>query len=138
MLNEYKRRSDLIPNLVETVKGYAKQEQSVLFGVTTARAKATQMTIPADILTNKEAFQRFEQNQAQLGNALGRLLAVSEKYPDLKSNENFLACRASSKAPRTASPSRGATTSRRSSNTTPRCARSRAAGSPRSSIPMPR
>lgn len=91
VLNEYKRRSDLIPNLVETVKGYARQERNVLVEVTQARAQATQMTIPADILTNKEAFQKFEQNQAQLGGALGRLLAVSEKYPDLKSNENFLA-----------------------------------------------
>jgi len=91
VLNEYKRRADLIPNLVETVKGYAKQEQSVLVGVTEARAKATQMTIPSDILSNPQAFHQFEQNQASLGNALGRLLAVSEKYPDLKSNENFLA-----------------------------------------------
>jgi LemA protein len=91
VLNEYKRRSDLIPNLVETVKGYAAQEKSVLVGVTEARAKATQMTIPADILSNPQAFHQFEQNQASLGNALGRLLAVSEKYPDLKSNENFLA-----------------------------------------------
>ena len=91
VLNEYKRRADLIPNLVETVKGYAKQEQSVLVGVTEARAKATQMTIPSDILSNPQAFHQFEQNQAGLGNALGRLLAVSEKYPDLKSNENFLA-----------------------------------------------
>jgi len=91
VLNEYKRRTDLIPNLVETVKGYAKQEQSVLVGVTQARAKATQMTIPSDILSNPQAFHQFEQNQSSLGNALGRLLAVSEKYPDLKSNENFLA-----------------------------------------------
>jgi LemA protein len=91
VLNQYQRRADLIPNLVETVKGYAHQEQSVLVGVTEARAKATQMTIPADILTNPQAFHQFEQNQSQLGNALGRLLAVSERYPDLKSNENFLA-----------------------------------------------
>ena len=91
VMNEYQRRSDLVPNLVETVKGYAKQEQTVFIGVTEARAKATQMTIPADILTNPQAFHQFEQNQAQLGNALGRLLAVSERYPDLKSNENFLA-----------------------------------------------
>jgi LemA protein len=91
VMNQYQRRADLIPNLVETVKGYAHQEQSVLVGVTEARAKATQMTIPEDILTNPQAFHQFEQNQAQLGNALGRLLAVSERYPDLKSNENFLA-----------------------------------------------
>ncbi len=89
--NQYQRRSDLIPNLVQTVKGYAHQEQAVLTAVTEARAKATQMTIPADITSNPQAFHQFEQNQAQLGGALGRLLAVSERYPDLKSNENFLA-----------------------------------------------
>jgi LemA protein len=89
--NEYKRRSDLIPNLVATVKGFAGQEKSVLIGVTEARAKATQMTIPSDILTNPQAFHQFEQNQSNLGNALGRLLAVSERYPELKSNENFMA-----------------------------------------------
>jgi len=91
VLNQYQRRSDLIPNLVETVRGYAKQEQDTLVEVTEARAKATQMTIPADILNNPEAFKQFEQNQAQVGGALSRLLAVSEKYPDLKSNQNFLA-----------------------------------------------
>jgi len=91
VMNQYQRRSDLIPNLVQTVKGYAHQEQTVLTDVTLARAKATQMTIPADITTNPQAFHQFEQNQAQLGGALGRLLAVSERYPDLKSNENFLA-----------------------------------------------
>ena len=94
VMNQYQRRSDLIPNLVETVRGYAHQEQTVLTDVTLARAKATQMTIPADITSNPQAFHQFEQNQAQLGNALGRLLAVSERYPDLKSNENFLALQA--------------------------------------------
>jgi LemA protein len=91
VLNQYQRRSDLIPNLVQTVKGYAKQEQTTLTAVIEARAKATQMTLPADILSNPEAFHQFEQNQAAVGGALGRLLAVSEKYPDLKSNQNFLA-----------------------------------------------
>jgi len=91
VLNQYQRRTDLIPNLVETVKGYAKQEQTVLTQVVEARAKATQMQLPADITSNPEAFKQFEQNQAQLGGALGRLLAVSENYPDLKSNQNFLA-----------------------------------------------
>ncbi|HEY2663945.1 MAG TPA: LemA family protein [Candidatus Binataceae bacterium] len=91
VLNQYQRRSDLIPNLVETVKGYAKQEQTTLTAVIEARAKATQMTIPADILSNPGAFHQFEQSQAAIGGALGRLLAVSEKYPDLKSNQNFLA-----------------------------------------------
>ena len=91
VLNQYQRRSDLIPNLVETVKGYARQEQTVLTQAVEARAKATQMQLPADITSNPEAFKQFEQNQAQLGGALGRLLAVSENYPDLKSNANFLA-----------------------------------------------
>jgi LemA protein len=91
VLNQYQRRADLIPNLVETVKGYAHQEQTVLTQVTEARAKATQMQIPADITSNPEAFRQFEQSQAALGGALGRLLAVSENYPDLKSNQNFLA-----------------------------------------------
>ena len=93
VLNEYQRRSDLIPNLVQTVKGYANQEKSVLIGVTEARAKATQMTmsLPPDVTSNPQAFHQFEQTQSQLGASIGRLLAVSEKYPDLKSNENFMA-----------------------------------------------
>src|ERR1051326_1188293 len=93
VLNQYQRRADLIPNLVETVKGYAHQEQTVLTQVVEARAKATQttMSLPPDVTSNPEAFRKFEQSQAQLGGALGRLLAVSENYPDLKSNQNFLA-----------------------------------------------
>jgi LemA protein len=91
VLNQYQRRSDLIPNLVETVKGYAHQEQTVLTQVVEARAKATQMQLPADVLSNPQAFHQFEQNQAQISGALGRLLAVAEAYPDLKSNQNFLA-----------------------------------------------
>ncbi len=91
VLNQYQRRADLIPNLVETVKGYARQEQQVLTAVTEARAKATQMQLPANILTNPDAFKLFEQNQAALTGALGRLLAVSESYPQLKSDQNFLA-----------------------------------------------
>jgi LemA protein len=89
--NQYQRRADLIPNLVETVKGYAKQEREVLEAVTEARARATSVQIPADVVTNPEAFKKFQDAQAQLSGALGRLLAVSEKYPDLKSNQNFLA-----------------------------------------------
>jgi len=91
VLNQYQRRADLIPNLVETVKGYAHQEQQVLTQVTEARAKATSMQLPADILSNPQAFHQFEQNQAAVGGALGRLLAVSEAYPALKSDQNFLA-----------------------------------------------
>jgi LemA protein len=91
VLNQYQRRADLIPNLVQTVKGYAAQESKVLTDVIEARAKATQMQIPTDVLTNPEAFKKFQEVQGQLSGALGRLLAVSEKYPDLKSNQNFLA-----------------------------------------------
>ena len=96
VLNEYQRRADLVPNLVATVKGYAKQEQTVLTQVTEARAHATQTTVnlPADVLSNPQAFQNFEQSQSQLTGALGKLLAVSEAYPDLKSNQNFLALQA--------------------------------------------
>ncbi|HXE15806.1 MAG TPA: LemA family protein [Stellaceae bacterium] len=91
VLNQYKRRADLVPNLVETVKGFAAQEKSVLTEVTQARASASQMKIPSDILTNPAAFKEFQANQAQLSGALGRLLVTVEKYPDLKSNQNFLA-----------------------------------------------
>ena len=91
VLNQYQRRADLIPNLVETVKGYAAQESKVLTEVVEARAKATQVTLPPDILTNPEAFQKFQEAQSQLSGALARLLAVVENYPDLKSNQNFLA-----------------------------------------------
>jgi len=89
--NQYQRRTDLIPNLVETVKGFAKQEREVLEAVTEARARATSVQIPSDVITNPEAFKKFQEAQSQLSGALGRLLAVSEKYPDLKSNQNFLA-----------------------------------------------
>lgn len=91
VLNQYQRRADLIPNLVETVKGFAAQEKDVLISVTEARAKATSVQIPSDVLTDPKAFQQFQQNQSALTSALTRLLAVSESYPDLKSNQNFLA-----------------------------------------------
>ena len=91
VLNQYQRRTDLVPNLVATVQGYAQQERQVLEGVTEARAKATQTQLPADILTNPEAFKQFQANQAALTSSLSRLLAISENYPDLKSNQNFLA-----------------------------------------------
>ncbi|MCR9136904.1 MAG: LemA family protein [Alphaproteobacteria bacterium] len=91
VLNQYQRRADLIPNLVETVKGFAAQERDVLTSVTEARAKATSVQIPSDILTDPTAFQQFQENQSVLTSALSRLLAISESYPDLKSNQNFLA-----------------------------------------------
>jgi LemA protein len=91
VLNQYQRRADLIPNLVETVKGYAAQESKVLTEVTEARAKATQVQIPPDILANPEAFQKFQEAQGALTGALSKLLAITENYPDLKSNQNFLA-----------------------------------------------
>ena len=89
--NEYQRRADLIPNLVNTVKGYAKQESTVLVGVTEARAKATSIQVSADDLKDPSKLQQFGQAQGQLSAALGRLLSVTENYPDLKSNANFLA-----------------------------------------------
>jgi LemA protein len=88
--NNYKRRADLIPNLVETVKGFATQESKVLVEVVEARAKATSIQLPADILNNPEALKKFEDAQTGLSGALGRLLAVQENYPELKSNANFL------------------------------------------------
>ena len=89
--NQYQRRADLIPNLVNTVKGYATQEKGVLIGVTEARAKATQVQADSSITTDPAKFRQFEQTQNQLGTALSRLLVVQERYPELKSNENFLA-----------------------------------------------
>ena len=89
--NDYQRRADLIPNLVATVQGYAKQEKDVLTSVVEARAKATQITLSAGDLTDPAKVKAFQEAQGQLSGALGRLLAVSENYPDLKSNQNFLA-----------------------------------------------
>ncbi len=89
--NEYQRRADLIPNLVSTVKGYAKQERETLTAVTQARAKATSIQVDAATIDNPDKLKRYLSAQDQLSGALGRLLAVSERYPDLKSNQNFLA-----------------------------------------------
>ena len=89
--NNYQRRADLIPNLVATVQGYAKQERDVLTSVIEARAKATQTRIDASDLTDPVKLKQFQDAQNQLSGALGRLIAVSENYPDLKSNQNFLA-----------------------------------------------
>jgi len=91
VLNQYKRRSDLIPNLVETVKGFAEQEKSVLTEVTEARAKATSVTVSPDKITDPAAMKAFQDAQGALGSALGRLLVTIEKYPDIKSGQNFLA-----------------------------------------------
>src|ERR1700752_5198270 len=89
--NNYQRRADLIPNLVATVQGYAKQEKDVLTAVVEARAQATQVKIDASQLTDPEKLKQFQDAQNQLSGALGRLLAITENYPDLKSNANFLA-----------------------------------------------
>lgn len=89
--NNYQRRADLIPNLVATVQGYAKQEKDVLIAVVEARAKATQVKIDVSQLDDPAKLKQFQDAQNQLSGALGRLLAVSENYPELKSNQNFLA-----------------------------------------------
>ena len=89
--NQYQRRSDLIPNLVQTVQGYAQQERGVLVDVTNARAKATQVQVNASTITDPAAFQRFEQAQDELTGVLGRLMSINERYPALKSDQNFLA-----------------------------------------------
>ena len=91
VLNQYQRRADLIPNLVNTVKGYAAQEQRVLVEVTEARASATQVKVDASTITNPAQFQAYQQAQDKLSGVLGRLMMIQERYPELKSNENFLA-----------------------------------------------
>jgi len=89
--NQYQRRFDLIPNLVETVKGFAKQEREVLEGVTLARSRVGQLTVTPEVLNDPKAFAKFQQAQDGLSSALSRLLVVTENYPTLRSNENFLA-----------------------------------------------
>ena len=89
--NQYKRRADLVPNLVATVKGYASHEKEVLTDVVEARAKVGQMQISPEMLSNPEAMKQFEANQNALGSALSRLLLVVERYPDLKADKNFQA-----------------------------------------------
>ena len=89
VVNQYQRRADLVPNLVNTVKGFAQQEQQVLIGVTEARAKVGSIQVSADMLNNPDAFAKFQAAQNQLTQSLKSLLAVTEAYPDLKSNENF-------------------------------------------------
>jgi len=89
--NQYQRRADLIPNLVETVKGFAAQEKETFVAVTEARARVGSMQVGRDIIDDPQALQKFEQAQQQLGGAISRLMLVAERYPDLKSNQNFLA-----------------------------------------------
>jgi LemA protein len=89
--NQYQRRADLIPNLVETVKGYAAQEREVLTAVVEARAKASQVKVDASTITDPAKFKEYQDAQNQLTGALGRLLVTVERYPELKSNQNFLA-----------------------------------------------
>ena len=89
--NNYQRRADLIPNLVNTVQGYANQERDVLVAVTEARASATQVQVDASTITDPASFQRYAQAQDQLSGVLGRLMMIQERYPDLKSNQNFMA-----------------------------------------------
>lgn len=88
--NQYQRRYDLIPNLIETVKGFAKQEREVLENVTNARSRVGQMSVTPEVLNDPKAFAKFQQAQDGLGSALSRLLVVTENYPTLRSNENFL------------------------------------------------
>ncbi len=90
VVNQYQRRADLVPNLVNTVKGFAQQEQQVLIGVTEARAKVGSIQVTADVLNNPELFAKYQAAQTQLAQSLKSLLAVAEAYPQLKSNENFL------------------------------------------------
>ncbi|MFL6631263.1 MAG: LemA family protein [Massilia sp.] len=89
VVNQYQRRADLIPNLVNTVKGYATHEKETLEAVTRARAAATSFQITPEVLNNPEAFQKFQQVQGELSGALSRLMAVSENYPQLKADAGF-------------------------------------------------
>ncbi len=89
--NQYKRRADLIPNLVSTVKGYAKHEQETLAEVIKARGQVGKLNVTPEMLSNPQAFQQFQQAQDSLSSALSRLMLVVERYPDLKANKNFLA-----------------------------------------------
>ncbi|MBI4402651.1 MAG: LemA family protein [Deltaproteobacteria bacterium] len=90
VLNQYQRRIDLIPNLVETVKGYASHEKQTLENVVNARARVGQLTVTPEVLQNPQALRNFERAQGELSSALSRLMAIAENYPNLKANENFL------------------------------------------------
>lgn len=133
--NQYQRRADLIPNLVATVQGYAKQEKDVLTAVVEARAKATQVKVDGSQLGDQK-LKQFIDAQNQFSGAIGRLLAVSEAYPDLKSNANFSPCNPSWKARRTALRLRGATTSTPCAPTISASGPSRPCSGPRRSFPV--
>jgi LemA protein len=134
--NQYQRRADLIPNLVSTVQGYAAQEKSVLTGVVEARAKATQIKVDASDLTDPDKIKAFQDAQAQLTGALGRLLAVSENYPDSNPMPISWHCNRSSKAPRIALRWRGAIISTQYARLTRRCERSQPSSGQRRHSPV--
>src|SRR5437867_9056597 len=118
VLNQYQRRADLVPNLVNTVKGFAQQEKDVLTQVTAARSRVGSIQATPELVDNPEAFARFQAAQRELGGALSRLLAVAESYPQLSRTRISATCRRSSKAPRTASRWRATATSRQCRSTT--------------------
>ena len=128
---QYQRRSDLIPNLVNTVKGYAEHERTTLEEVTDARTRATSINLSVDELT-PEQLERYQAAQAEVRTALGRLLAVAENYPDLKANENFRELQAQLEGTENRIAVGGATSTRRPAATTSPCAASRPTSWPRS------
>ena len=121
VLNQYQRRADLVPNLVETVKAFAKQEMDVFTRVTEARARVGSIQATPELVNDPQAFQRFQQAQGELTSALSRLLVVAENYPQLKSDANFRDLQAQLEARRTASRSHATATSSRLSSTTSPC-----------------
>ena len=118
VLNQYQRRADLIPNIVNTVKGEANFEQETLTRVIEARAKATSIQATPELVNDPQAFERFQAAQGELSSALSRLIAVSENYPNLKANQGFQDCASSLRGRRTASPWHATATSSRWPNTT--------------------
>jgi LemA family protein len=125
VVNQYQRRADLVPNLVETVKGYAKHEQTLLTEITAARARVSSIAPTPEMLSDATVLERYRAAQSELGNSLARLLAVSENYPDLKASRNFENLMTRLKAQKTASPPRATATSNKSATTTAACAPSR-------------
>ena len=118
VVNQYQRRADLIPNLVNTVKGEAKFEQDTLTKVIEARSKATSIQATPELINDPAAFQKFQQAQGELTGALSRLMVVSENYPNLRANQGFRDVQANWKAPKTALPWHATATSNRSRTTT--------------------